>query len=112
MDAGYIFIRRISFVQSIIKTDQVVESDALLSAAHVFKETVICDQQEGAGVLLVIVSLSLLSVVRPCEEEAAQIVRERNRVEKEKWWQPNQERKIISSKNISLKGLPYFNIHG
>ena len=47
-----------------METDQVVESDALLSAAHVFKEAVICDQQQGAGVLLVIVSLSLLSVER------------------------------------------------
>lgn len=46
-----------------IKTDQVVESDALLTTAHVFEETVICDQQQGAGVLLVIVSLPLLSVV-------------------------------------------------
>lgn len=55
----------LGYVHSILKTDQVVESDALLSAAHVLKEAVICDQQQGAGVLLVIVSLSLLSVVVP-----------------------------------------------
>lgn len=55
----------LGFVHRILKTDQVVESDALLSAAHVLKEAVICDQQQGAGVLLVIVSLSLLSVVVP-----------------------------------------------
>lgn len=58
-------------MHSIIRTDQVVESDALLSAAHVFKEAVICNQQQGAGVLLVIVSLPLLSVVVTCEKEAA-----------------------------------------
>lgn len=50
-------------LHGIIKTHQVVESDALLSAAHVFKEAVICNQQQGAGIFLVIVSLSLLSVV-------------------------------------------------
>lgn len=64
------------FVRSVIGTDQVVESDALLSAAHVFKEAVICNQQQGTGVLLVIVSLPLLSVVVTCEEEAAGTVRE------------------------------------
>lgn len=61
----------LGYVHSIIKTDQVVESDALLSAAHVFKEAVICDQQQGAGIFLVIVSLSLLSVVVPYKNETA-----------------------------------------
>lgn len=50
-----------------IKSDQVVESDALLCAAHMFEEAVICNQQEGAGILPVVVGLSLLSVVVPCK---------------------------------------------
>lgn len=32
------------FVHRMIKSDQVVESDALLPAAHEFKEAVICNQ--------------------------------------------------------------------
>lgn len=76
------------FVRSINVTDQVVESDALLSTAHVFKEAVICNQQQGTGVLLVIMNLPLLSVVVTCEQEAAGTARERQmhrRGRKRKW---------------------------
>lgn len=58
------------------KTDQVVECDTLLTAPHVFKEAIICNQQQGAGILLVIMSLSLLSMVVNYKEEAGR-VRER-----------------------------------
>lgn len=43
-------------------SDQIVESDALLFAAHVFVEAVVCDQQQGARVLLMVVDQSFLSV--------------------------------------------------
>lgn len=45
------------------KSDQVVESDALLSAAHVLKEAVIGHQQQLAGVLLVVVDVAFSPVV-------------------------------------------------
>lgn len=43
------------------ETYQVVEGDALLSAAHVLEEAVVGHQQQGTGVLLVVVGLPLLS---------------------------------------------------
>ena len=66
-----LFHDELCFVHMIIKSDQVVESDALLSTAHVSKEAVVCDQQQGASVLLVVVCLSFLSVVVFYKEEAA-----------------------------------------
>lgn len=56
------------------RTHQVVESDALLSTTHVLKEAIICNEQQPAGVFLVIMSLPLLSVVVTCHG------RERKRV--------------------------------
>lgn len=59
-----------SFCIRIIKSDQVVESDALLSAAHVPEESVISNQQEGTGILLVVVDISFVSVKKLYKKEA------------------------------------------
>lgn len=50
-------------IRNVKGTDQVVEADALLSAAHVLVEAIVSDQQQRTGVLPVIMSLPLLSAV-------------------------------------------------
>lgn len=71
-------------------TNQVVESDALLPAAHVLKEAVICNQQQGAGVPFVIVNLPLLSVVVTCQEVVVGTRREKKMVRKDNHVQINK----------------------